>query len=61
MEMNNCIGEKLSIAIPASYFMSSISIKHQAEGGCQDWRGRTKWQQNYNLEGTADIKPGNHQ
>ena len=29
--------------------------------GCQDGRGRTKWQPNYNLEDTADVKPGNHQ
>ena len=28
---------------------------------CQDGRGRTKWQPNYNPEEMADIKPGNHQ
>ena len=27
---------------------------------CQDGWGKTKWQPNYNLEDTADVKPGNY-
>ena len=30
-------------------------------GRCQDGRGKTKWQLNYNPEEMADVKPGNHQ
>ena len=34
------------------------SSPHEGRIICQDGRGRTKWQPNYNPEETADVKPG---
>ena len=50
------------IAQATQAFLEKWGIQHKTGiPYCQDGRGRTKWQPNYNPEERADVQPGNHQ